>query len=103
MNEKVRNQLKTAIKEALDIDQLMLTAGETGELRGYNKKIEKFLNETFETADKLALEGEELLRENYLNNPAATERKRIVLALIGYLRETRNSVGSVLRLRYLVG
>lgn len=103
MNDKARNQLKQAIKEALDVDQLMLTAGEGGELRAYNKKIETFLNETFEQADKLAEEGEELLRENYLHSPVATERRRIVTALIGYLRETRNSVGNVLRLRYLIG
>ena len=103
MDNKVRNHLKAAIKEALDVDQLMLTAGGSGELRAYNKKIETFLNETFENADKLAEEGEEFLRENYLNNPTATERKRIVTALIGYLRETRNSIGNVLRLRFLIG
>lgn len=102
MDEKTRKHLKAAIKEALDIDQLMLTGGD-GELREYNSKIEKFLNETFEQADKLALEGEELIRENYLNNPTATERKRIVTSLIGYLRETRNSVGNILRLRFLIG
>jgi len=103
MDSKTRKQLKTAIKEALDVDQFMFTAGECGEFRAFNKKVETFLNETFEQADKLAEEGEELLRENYLNNPTATERKRIVTALIGYLRETRNSVGNVLRLRYLIG
>jgi hypothetical protein len=102
MDNKTRNNLKAAIKEALDIDQLMLT-GEGGELRSYNKKVEDFLNETFEQADKLALEGEDLIRENYLNNPTATERKRIVTALIGYLRETRNNIGNVLRLRFLIG
>lgn len=103
MDDKTRNQLKTAIKEALDIDQLMLTGGAPGELREYNKKIEAFLNETYSQADKLAEEGEELLRENYLNNNTATERKRIVTSLIGYLRETRNSIGNILRLRYLIG
>ena len=102
MDNKTRNQLKAAIKEALDIDQLMLT-GEGGELRSYNKKVETFLNETFEKADELALEGENLIRENYLNNPVATERKRIVTSLVGYLRETRNSVGNILRLRFLIG
>lgn len=103
MNEKQTNMLKRAIKEALDVNSFMLTAGEDGELRGYNKKVEAFLNETFDAADKLAEEGEGLLRENYLHNTAATERKRIVTALIGYLRETRNGIGNVLRLRYLVG
>lgn len=103
MDQKVRKELKNAIKEALDIDQLMLTAGEGGELRSFNKKVETFLNETFEQADKLAEEGEGILRENYLHHPTATERKRIVTALIGYLRETRNSIGNVLRLRYLIG
>jgi hypothetical protein len=103
MNQKMYKELKSAIKEALDVDQLMLTAGEGGELRSYNKKVEAFLNETFEKADKLAEEGEELLRENYLHHPTATERKRIVTILIGYLRETRNSIGNVLRLRYLIG
>lgn len=103
MNEKQTNMLKRAIKEALDVNALMLTAGEGGELRDYNKKVEAFLNETFDAADKLAEEGEGLLRENYLHNTAAAERKRIVTALIGYLRETRNGVGNVLRLRFLVG
>lgn len=98
-----RKQLKKAIKEALDIDQLLLTAGENGGLRDYNKKVEAFLNETYSQADKLAEEGEDLLRENYLNNTTATERKRIVTSLIGYLRETRNSIGNILRLRYLIG
>ena len=103
MDQKIRKQLKNAIKEALDVDQLMLTAGKGGELRSFNKKVETFLNETFEKADELATEGEDLLRENYLHHPTATEHKRIVTALIGYLRETRNSVGNVLRLRFLVG
>lgn len=103
MDTKSRTALKNAIKEALDIDQLMLTAGGPGELRTYSKKIESFLNETFDQADKLAEEGEELIRENYLHVPAAAERKRVVTALVGYLRETRNSIGNVLRLRRLIG
>ncbi len=103
MDTKTKDLLKKAIKEALDVDAVMLSAGEGTELKAYNKKIETFLNETFEQADKLAEEGEGLLRENYFHNPAAAERRRVVLSLIGYLRETRNSIGNVLRLRYLVG
>lgn len=103
MDKKMHRILRAAIKEALDIDQLALTAGGAGELRAYGKKIETFLNETFDNADKLADEGEDLIRENYLNSPVAAERKRIVMSLVGYLRETRNSLGNVLRLRYLIG
>lgn len=103
MDKKTQTILKLAIKEALDVDSLLLTAGEGGELRSFNKKVETFLNETFDAADKLAEEGEGLLRENYLHNTAATERKRVVTALIGYLRETRNGIGNILRLRYLIG
>lgn len=103
MDKRIKDTLKKAIKEALDADAALLSAGEDGELRGFNKKVESFLNETFEQADKLAEEGETLLRENYFHIPAATERRRMVTSLVGYLRETRNQVGNVLRLRYLVG
>lgn len=103
MDLKTKTMLKNAIKEALDVDTLLLSAGEGTELKEYNKKVENFLNETFESADKLAEEGETLLRENYFRMPAATERRRVVLSLIGYLRETRNSIGNILRLRYLIG
>lgn len=96
-------QVKRAIKEAVDLNAVMLTAGDRGELSEYNKKIETFLNETFKQADELAEEGETLLRENFLHSPVAEERKRIVTVMIGYLRETRNSIGNVLRLRYLIG
>ena len=102
MDQKTRNQLKNAIKEALDVDSILLSGGEGG-LSEYNKKVEKFLNETFAAADELAEEGETLLRENYFHNTAATERRRVVLSLVGYLRETRNGIGNILRLRFLVG
>ena len=46
MDPKTRKQLKTAIKEALDVDSILLSGGEGG-LTEYNKKVEKFLNETF--------------------------------------------------------
>jgi hypothetical protein len=68
-----------------------------------NPQTQKFLNETFDTADKLAEQGEKMLRENYFHNTAAKERRRSVLSLVGYLRETRNSVANLLRLRYLIG
>lgn len=100
---KQLSQVKRAIKEAVDLNAVMLTAGDRGELSEYNKKIETFLNETFKKADELAEEGETLLRENFLHSPVAEERKRIVTVMIGYLRETRNSIGNVLRLRYLIG
>ena len=103
MDNKTRKQLKAAIKEALDVDSILLSGGESPDLKEYNKKVEKFLNETFENADELATEGETLLRENYFHNTAATERRRVVLSLIGYLRETRNGIGNILRLRYLIG
>jgi hypothetical protein len=103
MNGKTRNQLKAAIKEALDVDQILLSGGDSPELKEFNKKVEKFLNETFQTADELAEQGEKMLREDYFHNTAAKERRRIVLSLVGYLRETRNSVGNLLRLRYLIG
>ena len=97
------NLLKQTIKEALDADAALLSAGGRGELTTFNKKVETFLNETFETADKLAEEGETILREDYLHNTAAKERRRMIISLIGYLRETRNQIGNVLRLRYLIG
>lgn len=103
MDLKTRKQLKAAIKEALDVDQLLLSGGESPELKEYNKQVQKFLNETFDAADKLAEQGETMLRENYFHNTAANERRRIVLNLVGYLRQTRNSVANLLRLRYLVG
>lgn len=104
MNLKTRNQIKAAIKEALDVDQILLSGGDSpAELKEYNKQVEKFLNETFDTADKLAEQGEKMLREDYFHNTAAKERRRIVLSLVGYLRETRNSVANLLRLRYLIG
>lgn len=102
MDKRVKATLKRAIKEALDADSILLSGGEGG-LSEYNKKVEKFLNETFSTADELAEEGETLLRENYFHNTAATERRRIVLSLIGHLRSIRNAIGNVLRLRYMIG
>ena len=103
MDTKTRKKLKAAIQEALDVDSLLLSGGDSPDLKEYNKKVEKFLNETFENADELAAEGEKILRENYFHNTAATERRRVVLSLIGYLRETRNGIGNILRLRYLIG
>ena len=38
MDPKTRKQLKTAIKEALDVDSILLSGGEGG-LNEYNKKI----------------------------------------------------------------
>ena len=40
MNNKTRKQLKAAIKEALDVDSILLSGGEGG-LSEYNKKVEK--------------------------------------------------------------
>jgi len=47
------NLLKQTIKEALDADAALLSAGGRGELTTFNKKVETFLNETFETLTNL--------------------------------------------------
>ena len=102
MREKVKKLIKQRIAEQLDIDALMLS-GEDGQLKEYTKKVESLLKEIHERADKLAEEGEDLIRENYLRVPAAEERKRTVLIMVGYTRQIRNTIGNLLRLRTLIG
>ena len=102
MHEKLKKYIKQAIKEELDVDAIMLS-GDDGGLRAYAKKVEELLKEVHKKADDLATEGEDLVRENYLRMPAAEERKRTVLTLVGYMRQVRNTIGNVLRLRFLIG
>jgi len=103
MHEKLKNSIKQVIKEELDIDAIMLS-GEDGGLKAYAKKVEEFLEEFHNKADALATEGEELVKENYLKVPAAEERKRTVLTLVGYMRQVRNVISSAtLRIRFLIG
>ena len=91
----------TNISEGFDIDEAILS-GEP-DLKAYQGKVQRFLDETFATADELAEEGENMLRENVLRSPTASERRRLILTLVGFLRQTRNSIGNVLRIRFLVG
>jgi len=92
---------KTSITEGFDIDEALLS-GEP-DLKAFSGKVQKFLDETFATADELAEEGENMLRDNFLRNATASERRRLILTLVGFLRQTRNSIGNVLRIRFLVG
>lgn len=98
---ELQKLVRSIVKESMDAT--MLTAGEDGKLRAYLKKVESLMNETFEKADKLAEEGEALIVENYLSNPTAAERKRVVMTMIGYLRQVRNNMGDILKLKKLVG
>ncbi len=102
MHENLKKSIKQAIKEELDVDSVMLS-GDNGGLRAYTKKVEEFLREIHNKADDLATEGEDMVRENYLRMPAAEERKRTILTLVGYMRQVRNTIGNVLRLRFLIG
>lgn len=97
--------VKKILLEAMDADEFLLTGAQDGDkkLSAFVKKVQTFLDETFATADELADEGESLLTENFLHNQAASERKRLVLTLIGYLRTTRNTIGNVMKLRTLIG
>lgn len=88
---------------AATVEQVMLSGGEDGALRGYATKVLKFIDETVEKADELAAEGEQLSQKNYLKNPSVEERKRMVLVMVGYLRTVRNTIGNVLKLRQLIG
>ena len=102
MREKVKKLIKQRIAENLDIDAILLSA-EDGKLKEYSKKVEDLLKEIHERADKLAEEGEDLIRENYLRVNAAEERKRTVLTLVGYTRQIRNTIGNLVHLRKLIG
>ena len=102
MKSKIKKLIKQKISEQLDIDAIMLS-GEDGKLKEYSTKVETLLKDIHERADKLAQEGEDLIRENYLRVPAAEERKRSVLTMVGYMRQVRNTIGNLLRLRYLIG
>lgn len=102
MHEKLKNSIKRVIKEELDVDAVLLSGGD-GDLKAYAKKVEELLKEVHKKADDLATEGEDLVRENYFKVPAAEERKHTVLTLVGYMRQVRNTIGNVLRLRFLIG
>lgn len=104
-NPITKTVVKKMILEAMDADEFLLSGAQDGDkkLSEFVKKVQTFLDETFSTADELAEEGESLLTENFFHNQAASERKRLVLTFISYLRTTRNMIGNVMKLRTLIG
>ena len=98
----IKNKTEKVINEEMNLNALVLSGGD-GDLQAYTKKVEEFLKEIHGKADDLATEGEKMIRENYLRVAAAEERKRSVLVMVGYMRQVRNTIGNLLRLRYLIG
>lgn len=99
--KELQRLVRSLVTESMD--QLLLSAGDDGKLRAYLKKVEDLMNDVHKKADELAEEGEALIVENYLSNPVAAERKRVVMTMIGYLRQVRNTMGDLLKLKKMIG
>jgi len=81
--------LKQLIQEAKDAEAATLSGGSAKDLGGYFKKVSSFLNSSSEEITKLIEEGEEATREPLFGSGAETERKRVMLYTLEFLKKVR--------------
>ena len=88
----IQEVLKAKLQEAGIVDDLI--PGSDGKLSAYMTKVTKFLDSTIEDAEKLALEGEEIMKVNVTQDNSVGERNRLLLLAIGFLRKVRFTLAS---------
>jgi len=81
--------LKQLIQEAKDAEAAALSGGSAKDLGAYFKKVTSFLNKSSEEITKLIEEGEEATREPLFGSGAETERKRVMLYTLEFLKKVR--------------
>lgn len=93
LKEMVRSLVKTQLMNESNKEGFLANVlpGKQGEAAPYVSKVTKFLEDTFEKAEELRQEGEEMIASDVREHPLVGERNRLLLTLMGFLK-TFNTV-----------
>lgn len=81
LKEMVRNVIRKKLNEKFDVSKDLVPEG----VAEFSSKVEDFIKETVEKAQKLKEEGEGIMTTNILSSYEVQERNRFLLYHVGFL------------------
>lgn len=88
-----KSQLREAITKA--VKKALNESADSG-VGKYAEAVDKHVEDSIESIDKLVLEGEELMKENPSHDYAIQERNHLIMARIGILKAMKGRLAQVL-------